>query len=138
MAAATYLFDQTTTRPVVGLEGRVREAGFVKVHVERLDQGSFLIVSGRKEKHETLTCRLYVRDTALRMVPHRVETGLVAIGKPGRDSPVLLTGNFALTVAAYAKCCAVRTPGCWSQTAGASTYGVQPGEATSPTTTLFP
>jgi demethylmenaquinone methyltransferase/2-methoxy-6-polyprenyl-1,4-benzoquinol methylase len=48
VAAATYLLTQTTTRPVVGLEGRVREAGFVDVHVERLDQGSFLIVSGRK------------------------------------------------------------------------------------------
>ena len=40
----------------------------------------------------------YVRDTALRMLPHRARTGLVRIGNPGRDSPVLVTGNFTLTV----------------------------------------
>jgi NAD-dependent dihydropyrimidine dehydrogenase PreA subunit len=40
----------------------------------------------------------YVRDTMLRMLPHRAPTGLVRIGSPDRDSPVLLTGNFTLTV----------------------------------------
>jgi NAD-dependent dihydropyrimidine dehydrogenase PreA subunit len=32
------------------------------------------------------------------MLPHRAPTGLIRIGKPGRDSPVLVTGNFTLTV----------------------------------------
>lgn len=40
----------------------------------------------------------FLRDTLLRFLPHRSETGLLAIGEPGRCSPVLLTGNFALTV----------------------------------------
>ncbi len=40
----------------------------------------------------------YVRDTALRMLPHRARPGLVPVGHPGSDSPVLLTGNFTLTV----------------------------------------
>jgi NAD-dependent dihydropyrimidine dehydrogenase PreA subunit len=40
----------------------------------------------------------YLRDTALRMLPHRARTGLVPIGRPGRDAPVLVTGNFTLTV----------------------------------------
>jgi len=40
----------------------------------------------------------YLRDTALRMLPHSMRTGLVRIGNPGRDSPVLVTGNFTLTV----------------------------------------
>ncbi len=40
----------------------------------------------------------YVRDTAFRMIPHRAPPGLVRIGRPGRDAPVLLTGNFTLTV----------------------------------------
>jgi NAD-dependent dihydropyrimidine dehydrogenase PreA subunit len=40
----------------------------------------------------------YLRDTLLRMLPHRAPTGLVRIGKPGRASPLLVTGNFALTV----------------------------------------
>jgi len=40
----------------------------------------------------------YLRDTLLRMFPHRTATGLVRIGNPGADAPVLLTGNFTLTV----------------------------------------
>ncbi len=40
----------------------------------------------------------YVRDTVLRMLPHRARTGLRRVGHPGRDAPVLLTGNFTLTV----------------------------------------
>jgi len=40
----------------------------------------------------------YARDTLLRMLPHRAPTGLVRIGRPGRESPVLLTGNYTLTV----------------------------------------
>ncbi len=40
----------------------------------------------------------YLRDTLLRMLPHSTTVGLVRIGDPGRDAPVLLTGNFTLTV----------------------------------------
>jgi len=40
----------------------------------------------------------YARDTALRMFPHRGPKGLVAIGNPGPDDPVLVTGNFTLTI----------------------------------------
>ncbi len=40
----------------------------------------------------------YLRDTALRMLPHSRRTGVVRIGNPGRGSPVLVTGNFTLTV----------------------------------------
>ncbi|MFQ5746738.1 MAG: HgcAB-like fusion protein [Gemmatimonadota bacterium] len=38
-------------------------------------------------------------QTLLRVLPFPVRTGLVVIGSPGRDAPVLLTGNFGLTVA---------------------------------------
>lgn len=41
----------------------------------------------------------YIMDTLLRMFPRSVPTGLVPIGDPGPDAPVLLTGNFRLTVA---------------------------------------
>lgn len=41
---------------------------------------------------------LTVVQTLLRVLPFPCRTGLVAIGNPGRDSPVLLTGNFGLTV----------------------------------------
>lgn len=40
----------------------------------------------------------YLRDTALRLFPHRAPTGVIRIGDPDRDAPVLLTGNFTLTV----------------------------------------
>jgi NAD-dependent dihydropyrimidine dehydrogenase PreA subunit len=39
-----------------------------------------------------------VVQTLLRVIPFPCRTGLVRIGTPGRDSPVLLTGNFRLTV----------------------------------------
>jgi NAD-dependent dihydropyrimidine dehydrogenase PreA subunit len=37
-------------------------------------------------------------QTLLRLLPFPCKTGLVKIGNPGRDAPVLLTGNFRLTV----------------------------------------
>ncbi len=40
----------------------------------------------------------WMRDTALRMFPHATRPGLRPIGNPGPDSPVLVTGNFTLTV----------------------------------------
>lgn len=40
----------------------------------------------------------WFRDTLLRMFPHRAATGLLRLGAPGADSPVLVTGNYTLTV----------------------------------------
>lgn len=40
--------------------------------------------------------RLY--DIILREFPHRAQTGLFPIGRPGKDSPVILTGNYTETV----------------------------------------
>ncbi len=37
-------------------------------------------------------------QTALRLVPWPTETGLRAVGQPGPESPVLVTGNYDLTV----------------------------------------
>jgi len=37
--------------------------------------------------------------TLLRIMPFPCQTGLIKIGNPDRESPVLLTGNFCLTVA---------------------------------------
>jgi ferredoxin len=39
-----------------------------------------------------------VLQTLLRVLPFPCKTGLVKIGNPGRNAPVLLTGNFRLTV----------------------------------------
>jgi len=43
-------------------------------------------------------------QTLLRVFPFPCRTGLVRIGRPGRDSPVLLTGNFRLTVERVVRC----------------------------------
>lgn len=40
----------------------------------------------------------YLRDRALGMFPHAAPTGLLRVGKPGPGSPLLVTGNFTLTV----------------------------------------
>jgi NAD-dependent dihydropyrimidine dehydrogenase PreA subunit len=37
-------------------------------------------------------------QTGLRLLPFPVRTGLIRVGNPGRDSPVLVTCNFGLTV----------------------------------------
>ena len=37
-------------------------------------------------------------DLFLRMLPHAGPTGLIAVGSPGRGSPVLVTGNYTLTL----------------------------------------
>jgi CO dehydrogenase/acetyl-CoA synthase gamma subunit (corrinoid Fe-S protein) len=37
-------------------------------------------------------------QTALRLVPWPTETGLRSVGEPGAESPVLVTGNYDLTV----------------------------------------
>lgn len=39
-----------------------------------------------------------VLQTLLRLLPFPRRTGLVKVGDPGRDAPVLITGNFGLTV----------------------------------------
>lgn len=43
-----------------------------------------------------IAVRLY--DVIFREFPHRARTGLFPIGHPGRDSPVILTGNYTETV----------------------------------------
>ncbi len=40
----------------------------------------------------------WVRDTTLRLFPHQTQPGLRAIGKPDAAAPIVVTGNFTLTV----------------------------------------
>jgi NAD-dependent dihydropyrimidine dehydrogenase PreA subunit len=40
----------------------------------------------------------HLYDIVFRMLPHKDKTGLMKIGNPERDSPVLLTGNYTETV----------------------------------------
>jgi NAD-dependent dihydropyrimidine dehydrogenase PreA subunit len=51
----------------------------------------------------------WLRDTLLlRMLPHATRTGLRRVGEPGPDSPVLLTGNYTLTVRRIVEALGVR------------------------------
>ncbi len=52
-----------------------------------------------------------ILQTCLRMLPFPARTGLVAIGEPGPESPVLLTCNFDLTVRRVKR--ALRGIDCW-------------------------
>jgi NAD-dependent dihydropyrimidine dehydrogenase PreA subunit len=40
----------------------------------------------------------HLYDIVFRMLPHRDKTGLMKIGNPGREAPVLVTGNYTETV----------------------------------------
>jgi hypothetical protein len=40
----------------------------------------------------------WLRDTVLRLLPHAAPRGLERIGRPGPTAPVLVTGNFTVTV----------------------------------------
>ena len=53
----------------------------------------------RGDAHSLPWPLLWLLATAFRLVPWPVRPGLRAVGNPGPDSPVLLTGNYALTVA---------------------------------------
>lgn len=48
VVVATYLVTQTSTRPLAGLTGRMRAAGFAEVTQERMLSGAFLIARGRR------------------------------------------------------------------------------------------
>lgn len=48
VAVLTYLLTQTTTRPIINIEGRLRSAGFVGVTSEPLWSGSFIIARGTR------------------------------------------------------------------------------------------
>lgn len=39
-----------------------------------------------------------IRDAILRLLPHATQPGLRPVGNPGADAPVLVTGNYHLTV----------------------------------------
>ncbi|RME00447.1 MAG: methyltransferase domain-containing protein [Deltaproteobacteria bacterium] len=49
LALVTFLLTQTSTRPVIGIEEKVEEAGFSIASVERYNLGSYFILQARKE-----------------------------------------------------------------------------------------
>ena len=114
----TWLLTRTSTTPLRDLSGTLIDAGFIPTVVESRLGGSLQLVSARPsgvpEPTRTLwkACpRLRHRATVKtllldlwsftnRIVPPyaKAATGLYRIGYPDRQSPVLVTGNYDLTV----------------------------------------
>jgi ubiquinone/menaquinone biosynthesis C-methylase UbiE len=115
----TWLLTRTTTSALRGFESRVDGAGLT-ARIARSDLGGSLVlyeirraearplqselppsVIGRLRHRVTLRTRLLDLWTLFfRIMPPypKVTPGLYALGRPDRRSPVLVTGNFDLTV----------------------------------------
>ncbi|MFW9848252.1 MAG: HgcAB-like fusion protein [Candidatus Thorarchaeota archaeon] len=112
----TYLMTQTSTKPLDKMVEGIEEVGFVIDQTEEYQLGAFQVVVAHKPEDSDLSDRsstltepenlspLKTRffstlwQTVTRMMPHSTEIGLIPIGTPTQDSPVLCTCNFKLTV----------------------------------------
>jgi len=112
LAVLTYLVAQTGTNAVPDLEGELLKAGF-EIKFRKyffLDSLALLAarkVEGSKKKSSKNKVRKpgfdisFIRtiwDYIGRWFPDPVEPGIRAIGHPGRNSPVMATSNYHLTV----------------------------------------
>jgi hypothetical protein len=114
----TWLLTRTTTHPLLNIQSRLSHAGFdSQVVASHLGGSLQLIIAspsakiGHKVQPATLRERLRHRRSvrtllldlwafAFRILPPypKVIPGLYAVGEPNTDSPVLVTGNYDLTV----------------------------------------
>jgi ubiquinone/menaquinone biosynthesis C-methylase UbiE len=114
----TWLLTRTTTTPLKHFSQTLTEAGFVPSVLESHLGGSLQLIGARRVADADLAAplpqvypRLRHRVTArtllldvwsfiTRIIPPypRQATGLYRIGNPDRSSPVLVTGNYELTV----------------------------------------
>ena len=111
LALITYLICQTGTKPVRNIADEMRRAGF-EIIKERYSflESTVTLVAGRSEVAQPAVVARVMKpdqdrspikslfDFCGRWFPNPVVPGLRKIGTPGRDSPVIVTGNFHLTV----------------------------------------
>jgi ubiquinone/menaquinone biosynthesis C-methylase UbiE len=118
LRAATWLLTRTTTHPLHRFEGTLSNAGFrYEVSASHLMGSLQLFLCSIAEGHSraalpaTVLGHLRYRRTIrtilidlwaifFRIIPPypKVTPGLYAVGNPDPDSPVLVTGNFELTI----------------------------------------
>ncbi len=117
MVAGTYLLSGATTRPVDDLAAAMRAAGFIVEAEQRWQGGILALVRARRPEPGEASAPgapvtpvqrpaprglgwalREVWSLFFRLFPCPVPTGLRRVGNPGRDSPVLVTCNFHLTV----------------------------------------
>ncbi|MFW9813713.1 MAG: HgcAB-like fusion protein [Candidatus Thorarchaeota archaeon] len=112
----TYLATQTSTKAVRDLDNIIEEAGFEIESIENYQLDSFQLIIARKPKDSDTERELIPSiksepikppsggflstfwETAARMIGHSTQIGLIPVGEPTPDSPVLCTCNFDLTV----------------------------------------
>jgi len=114
----TWLLTRTTTHPLVDFEGVLSHSGFDWDVLSTELAGSlrlYLAIPGDQEESEhtpemfrgrltgARTLRTVLIDlwtSLFRIIPPypQVKPGVYAVGEPGRESPLLVTGNFELTV----------------------------------------
>jgi ubiquinone/menaquinone biosynthesis C-methylase UbiE/NAD-dependent dihydropyrimidine dehydrogenase PreA subunit len=111
LAIVTYLISQSGTRPVRNISDELRTAGFEITDERYSFLGSFATIVARKFKAPSPLAAAPVMkpkydisaikslfDYCGRWFPNPVEPGLRIIGTPGRHAPVIVTGNYHLTV----------------------------------------
>jgi ubiquinone/menaquinone biosynthesis C-methylase UbiE/NAD-dependent dihydropyrimidine dehydrogenase PreA subunit len=112
LAVLTYIIAQTGTKPFGRISEEITESGLNITSEERSFLDSFTIISAKKSTYgpeKTVLSRAKkpeddfsfiksIWDFIGRWFPNPVEPGLRIIGKPDRQSPVILTSNFHLTV----------------------------------------
>ncbi len=111
LALITYVISQTGTKPVRNIANEMRQAGFEITEERYSFLESFAIVVARKnpvsqpagsalvmkpDQDRSIIKSLF--DFWGRWFPNPVVPGLRRIGTPDRKSPVIVTGNFHLTV----------------------------------------
>lgn len=116
MTVLTWLLTRTTTSALRDFETSLREAGFRTRVLDTYLGGSLVLYQAtpddqplgeavglvRRLEHRVSlhTVLIDAWSVLFRIIPPypKAKSGLFAIGEPGPDSPVLVTGNFDLTV----------------------------------------
>jgi ubiquinone/menaquinone biosynthesis C-methylase UbiE/NAD-dependent dihydropyrimidine dehydrogenase PreA subunit len=111
LALITYLICQTSTKPVGNSAGEMRQAGFEITEERYSFLESLLTVVAKKSTAAQPAAAARARapdqdrspikslfDFCGRWFPNPVVPGLRKIGTPDRDGPVVVTGNYHLTV----------------------------------------
>jgi len=109
----TYIIAQTGTKPYTRISEEITESGLNITSENRSFLDSFTILSAKKppdddpdkivlsetrRPRDDFSFTRSVWDFIGRWFPNPVEPGLRVIGQPDRNSPVILTSNFHLTV----------------------------------------
>ena len=113
LTVLTYIIAQTGTKPITRIAEEISESGLKIVSEDRSFLDSFTILAAQnatvagaermvlpatRKPEADFSFIKTVWDFIGRWFPNPVEPGLRIIGQPDRNSPVILTSNFHLTV----------------------------------------